>query len=62
MKWVELHGDHAGYDDAAIVSDIGSIEGRGYLLIVIFVDLRSEEIGQITFGHVESIVTSNIFM
>uniref|UniRef100_M1AUM7 Acetyl-coenzyme A carboxylase carboxyl transferase alpha n=1 Tax=Solanum tuberosum TaxID=4113 RepID=M1AUM7_SOLTU len=33
MKWVELHGDRAGYDDTAIVSDIGSIEGRSYLLI-----------------------------
>lgn len=32
-KWVELHGDRAGYDDPAIVTGIGSIEGRSYLFI-----------------------------
>ncbi|KAM0941422.1 putative acetyl-CoA carboxylase [Dioscorea sansibarensis] len=32
-KWVELHGDRAGYDDPAIVTGIGSIEGRTYMFI-----------------------------
>ncbi|KAJ8573227.1 hypothetical protein K7X08_009738 [Anisodus acutangulus] len=32
-KWVELHGDRAGYDDPAMVTGIGSIEGRSYLFI-----------------------------
>ncbi|KAG5605263.1 hypothetical protein H5410_026755 [Solanum commersonii] len=31
--WIELHGDRAGNDDPAMVSDIGSIEGRSYLFI-----------------------------
>ncbi|KAH0683055.1 hypothetical protein KY289_020807 [Solanum tuberosum] len=33
IKWVELHGDRAGYDDPTMMSDIGSIEGRSYLFI-----------------------------
>ncbi|KAJ0963807.1 hypothetical protein J5N97_028929 [Dioscorea zingiberensis] len=32
-KWVELHGDRAGYDDPAIVTGIGSIEGKRYMFI-----------------------------
>lgn len=32
-KWVELHGDRAGYDDPAIVTGIGSINGKSYLFI-----------------------------
>ncbi|KAL2233915.1 acetyl-coenzyme A carboxylase carboxyl transferase subunit alpha, chloroplastic [Sesamum indicum] len=32
-KWVELHGDRAGYDDPAIVTGIGSMEGRSYMFI-----------------------------
>ncbi|XXG85228.1 hypothetical protein AAC387_Pa11g0344 [Persea americana] len=32
-KWVELHGDRAGYDDPAIVTGIGSIDGKSYLFI-----------------------------
>nr|XP_027115143.1 acetyl-coenzyme A carboxylase carboxyl transferase subunit alpha, chloroplastic-like isoform X1 [Coffea arabica] len=32
-KWVELHGDRAGYDDPAIVTILGSIEGRSYMFI-----------------------------
>ncbi|EXC06855.1 Acetyl-coenzyme A carboxylase carboxyl transferase subunit alpha [Morus notabilis] len=32
-KWVELHGDRAGYDDPAIVTGIGSIDGRSYMFI-----------------------------
>ncbi|GFP83622.1 acetyl-coenzyme a carboxylase carboxyl transferase subunit alpha chloroplastic, partial [Phtheirospermum japonicum] len=32
-KLVELHGDRAGYDDPAIVSGIGSIEGRSYMFV-----------------------------
>nr|AJQ20611.1 Carboxyltransferase alpha Subunit [Salvia miltiorrhiza] len=32
-KWVELHGDRAGYDDPAIVAGIGSMEGRSYMFI-----------------------------
>lgn len=33
IQWVELHGDRAGYDDPAIVTGIGSIEGRSYMFI-----------------------------
>ncbi|KAJ6818830.1 acetyl-coenzyme A carboxylase carboxyl transferase subunit alpha, chloroplastic [Iris pallida] len=32
-KFVELHGDRAGYDDPAIVTGVGSIEGRSYMFI-----------------------------
>ncbi|XP_077225690.1 acetyl-coenzyme A carboxylase carboxyl transferase subunit alpha, chloroplastic-like [Tasmannia lanceolata] len=32
-KWVELHGDRAGYDDPAVVTGIGSIDGKSYLFI-----------------------------
>ncbi|KAG9441158.1 hypothetical protein H6P81_017012 [Aristolochia fimbriata] len=32
-KWVELHGDRAGYDDPAVVTGLGSISGKSYLLI-----------------------------
>lgn len=32
-KWVELHGDRAGYDDPAIVTGIGSIDGIRYTFI-----------------------------
>ncbi|KAG9453865.1 hypothetical protein H6P81_006769 [Aristolochia fimbriata] len=32
-KWVELHGDRAGYDDPAMVTGIGSIDGRSYMFI-----------------------------
>ncbi|KAJ0053381.1 hypothetical protein Pint_00396 [Pistacia integerrima] len=32
-KWVELHGDRAGYDDPAIVTGIGSMEGKRYMFI-----------------------------
>lgn len=32
-KWVELHGDRAGYDDPAIVTGIGRIDGRSYIFI-----------------------------
>ncbi|KAL0913727.1 hypothetical protein M5K25_017209 [Dendrobium thyrsiflorum] len=32
-KWVELHGDRAGYDDPAIVTGIGSIDGKTYMFI-----------------------------
>lgn len=32
-KWVELHGDRAGYDDPAIVTGIGSMDGRSYMFI-----------------------------
>lgn len=33
MKWVELHGDRAGYDDPAMVTGVGSTERRSYLFI-----------------------------
>ena len=33
MKWVELHGDRAGYDDPAIVTGIGSIDGIRFMFI-----------------------------
>ncbi|XP_057947875.1 acetyl-coenzyme A carboxylase carboxyl transferase subunit alpha, chloroplastic [Malania oleifera] len=32
-KWVELHGDRAGYDDPAIVTGLGMIDGRRYMFI-----------------------------
>ncbi|XP_068640542.1 acetyl-coenzyme A carboxylase carboxyl transferase subunit alpha, chloroplastic-like [Aristolochia californica] len=32
-KWVELHGDRAGYDDPAIVTGLGSINGKSYLFV-----------------------------
>ncbi|KAL7233349.1 hypothetical protein ACSBR1_017052 [Camellia fascicularis] len=32
-KWVELHGDRAGYDDPAIVTGIGSMDGKSYVFI-----------------------------
>lgn len=32
-KFVELHGDRAGYDDPAIVAGIGSIDGKSYMFI-----------------------------
>ncbi|XP_042501892.1 acetyl-coenzyme A carboxylase carboxyl transferase subunit alpha, chloroplastic-like [Macadamia integrifolia] len=32
-KWVELHGDRAGYDDPAIVCGIGTIDGRSYMFM-----------------------------
>ncbi|KAL8114199.1 hypothetical protein AgCh_021164 [Apium graveolens] len=32
-RWVELHGDRAGYDDPAIVTGIGRIDGRSYVMI-----------------------------
>ena len=30
---MELHGDRAGYDDPAIVTGIGTIDGRRYMFI-----------------------------
>ncbi|KAA8516330.1 hypothetical protein F0562_016623 [Nyssa sinensis] len=32
-KFVELHGDRAGYDDPAIVTGLGSINGRSYMFM-----------------------------
>ncbi|CAL9755749.1 unnamed protein product [Musa acuminata subsp. burmannicoides] len=32
-KWVELHGDRAGYDDPAIVTGLGTIDGNTYAFI-----------------------------
>ncbi|CAK7348058.1 unnamed protein product [Dovyalis caffra] len=32
-KWVELHGDRAGYDDPAIVTGLGTIDGKSYMFI-----------------------------
>lgn len=32
-KWVELHGDRGGYDDPAIVTGIGTINGRSYVFM-----------------------------
>ncbi|RZC79390.1 hypothetical protein C5167_003609 [Papaver somniferum] len=32
-KWVELHGDRAGYDDPAIVTGLGTIDGQRYMFI-----------------------------
>lgn len=30
---MELHGDRAGYDDPAIVTGIGSMDGKTYMFI-----------------------------
>lgn len=30
---MELHGDRAGYDDPAIVTGIGSMDGRTYMFM-----------------------------
>ncbi|GAB4833946.1 Chromatin assembly factor 1 subunit p50 [Ancistrocladus abbreviatus] len=32
-KFVELHGDRAGYDDPAIVTGLGTVNGRSYMFI-----------------------------
>ncbi|GLT89474.1 hypothetical protein SLE2022_074530 [Rubroshorea leprosula] len=32
-RFVELHGDRAGYDDPAIVTGIGTIDGRNYMFM-----------------------------
>ncbi|KAJ4726963.1 acetyl-coenzyme A carboxylase carboxyl transferase subunit alpha, chloroplastic-like [Melia azedarach] len=32
-KWVELHGDRAGYDDPAMITGIGSMDGKSYMFI-----------------------------
>ncbi|XP_057823974.1 uncharacterized protein LOC131036172 isoform X1 [Cryptomeria japonica] len=32
-KWLELHGDRAGYDDPAIVTGIGSMDGMSFMFI-----------------------------
>lgn len=32
-RWIELHGDRAGYDDPAIVCCLGSMEGKTYMFI-----------------------------
>ncbi|KAL9243448.1 hypothetical protein vseg_017334 [Gypsophila vaccaria] len=32
-KFVELHGDRAGYDDPAVVTGLGTIDGRSYMFI-----------------------------
>ncbi|EFJ05885.1 hypothetical protein SELMODRAFT_162780, partial [Selaginella moellendorffii] len=32
-KWLELHGDRAGHDDAAIVTGIGKMEGMSFMFI-----------------------------
>ncbi|KAL2934282.1 Acetyl-coenzyme A carboxylase carboxyl transferase subunit alpha chloroplastic [Bienertia sinuspersici] len=33
QQFVELHGDRAGYDDPAIVTGLGTIDGRSYMFI-----------------------------
>ncbi|KAJ8433637.1 hypothetical protein Cgig2_026817 [Carnegiea gigantea] len=32
-KFLELHGDRAGYDDPAMVTGLGTIDGRAYMFI-----------------------------
>ncbi|OMO85161.1 Acetyl-CoA carboxylase, alpha subunit [Corchorus capsularis] len=32
-KFVELHGDRSGYDDPAVVTGIGTIDGRSYMFM-----------------------------
>lgn len=33
LQFVELHGDRAGYDDPAIVTGIGTIDGERYMFM-----------------------------
>ena len=33
FQFMELHGDRAGYDDPAIVTGIGTIDGKRYMFI-----------------------------
>lgn len=33
LQFVELHGDRSGYDDPAIVTGIGTIDGRRYMFM-----------------------------
>lgn len=33
FQFVELHGDRGGYDDPAIITGLGSINGRSYMFI-----------------------------
>ena len=33
VQFVELHGDRAGYDDPAVVTGIGTIDGRRYMFM-----------------------------
>ncbi|KAK4396154.1 Acetyl-coenzyme A carboxylase carboxyl transferase subunit alpha, chloroplastic [Sesamum angolense] len=33
QKFVELHGDRAGYDDPAVVTGLGTINGRSYMFM-----------------------------
>lgn len=33
LQFVELHGDRAGYDDPAIVTGIGTIDGKRYMVM-----------------------------
>lgn len=33
LQFVELHGDRAGYDDPAIVTGLGTINGRSYMFM-----------------------------
>lgn len=33
VQFVELHGDRAGYDDPAIVTGIGTIDGKRYMFM-----------------------------
>lgn len=32
-KWLELHGDRAGYDDPALITGIGKMEGMSFMFI-----------------------------
>ncbi|KAI9085403.1 hypothetical protein K1719_032659 [Acacia pycnantha] len=49
-KFVELHGDRAGYDDPAIVTGIGTIDGRRYMFIGHQKGRNSKENIQRNFG------------
>ena len=33
LQFVELHGDRGGYDDPAIVTGIGTIDGKRYMFM-----------------------------
>lgn len=33
FQWLELHGDRAGYDDPALITGIGKMEGMSFMFI-----------------------------
>lgn len=49
-KFLELHGDRAGYDDPAMVTGLGTIDGRTYMFIGLQKGRNTKENIQRNFG------------